>query len=242
MCRHPRRYWTRSSAQQTGARRVASVCTGAFLLAQLGLLDGRRAATHWKGVHELRRRYPLVRVEPDAIRARDGRYFTSAGITAGIDLALALVEDDFGADVARNTARDLVVFMQRPSGQAQFAMATNPSHEVSQTLRPAIAPALADPTGDHSIVAMAARAAISPRHLNRLFREELGTTPARWLESQRLDHARDLILVGEPATRAARMSGFGSDETLRRAFAKHLGATPTEYRSRFRTTRDWEPG
>ncbi|MEV6011767.1 GlxA family transcriptional regulator [Streptomyces sp. NPDC051976] len=224
------------SALAGRAGRVASVCTGAFVLAELGLLDGRRAATHWRHAETLARRYPRVRVEPDAIHVRDGRYVTSAGISAGIDLALALVEEDHGPEVARAVARELVVFLQRPGGQSQFsaALATRPAR--SDPLRALMAAVLADPAADHGLPAMAARAAVSPRHLSRLFRTELGTTPARWLERVRLDRAQQLLLDGHSVTTAAHGSGLGSDETLRRAFARHLGTTPTEFRARFAST------
>ncbi|MFE6049209.1 GlxA family transcriptional regulator [Kitasatospora sp. NPDC056446] len=224
------------------ARRVASVCSGAFVLAELGLLDGRRATTHWRHARALALRHPLVRVEPDALHVRDGRFHTSAGISAGIDLALALVEDDHGADTARAVARELVVFMQRPGGQSQFstALATPPAR--NDLLRALTDAVLADPAADHSLPAMAATAAVSTRHLTRLFQAELHTTPARWVEQVRLDRARQLLLDGHSVTAAARHSGLGSDETLRRAFARHLGTTPTEYRSRFSTTRGPAPG
>ncbi|WP_084703695.1 GlxA family transcriptional regulator [Phaeacidiphilus oryzae] len=218
-----------------GADRVASVCTGAFVLAGLGLLDGRRATTHWRHAGELARRHPRVRVAPDAIHVRDGRYLSSAGISAGIDLALALVEEDHGADAARAVARELVVFMQRPGGQSQFSTATAPPAR-SGPLRALVAAVLADPAADHSLSAMADRLAVSPRHLSRIFHAELGTTPARWLERVRLDRAQRLLLEGRSVTAAAAESGIGSDETLRRAFARDLGTTPTEYRARFRTT------
>lgn len=213
--------------------RIASVCSGAFVLAALGLLDGRRATTHWRHATTLARRHPRVRVEPDALHVTDGPYVTSAGISAGIDLALALVEDDHGADAAREIARELVVFMQRPGGQSQFstALATPPAR--SETLRSLTASVLADPAAEHSLPAMAASAAVSTRHLARLFQSELRTTPARWVERVRLDRAQQLLLDGHSITSAARHSGLGSDETLRRAFARHLGTTPTEYRRRF---------
>ena len=218
------------------AGRVASVCTGAFVLAALGLLDGRRATTHWRHTGVLARRFPRVRVESEAIHVRDGRYVTSAGISAGIDLTLALVEEDHGADVARAVARELVVFLRRPGGQAQFSTAAATPPARSALLRSLITAVLADPSGDHTLTSMAARVAVSPRHLSRLFRAELGTTPARWLERIRLDRAQQLLLEGHSVTGAARDSGFGSDESLRRAFAHHLGTTPSEYRTRFRTT------
>ncbi|NAS26410.1 helix-turn-helix domain-containing protein [Herbidospora sp. NEAU-GS84] len=219
----------------SGATRVASVCTGAFVLAELGLLDGRRATTHWRHAGVLARRHPLVRVEPDAIHVRDGRFVTSAGISAGIDLTLALVEDDHGAEAARRIARELVVFLQRPGGQSQFTAATTPpaGHDV---LRVLIDSVLADPAADHGLPAMAAAAAVSTRHLTRLFHTELGTTPARWVERVRLEHAQRLLLDGHSVTAAARDSGLGSDETLRRVFDRHLGITPTAYRQRFATT------
>ncbi|MFJ9627143.1 GlxA family transcriptional regulator [Streptomyces sp. NPDC101175] len=219
------------------AARVTSVCTGAFVLAELGLLDGRSATTHWRQAATLARRYPRVRVEPDAIHVRDGRFVTSAGISAGIDLALALVEDDHGAAVARDVARELVVFMQRPGGQSQFSAATTTPPPRTDPLRSLIASVLADPAADHSLPAMAATAAVSTRHLTRLFRTELGTTPARWVERVRLDRAQHLLLEGHSVTSAAHHSGLGTDETLRRAFARHLDTTPTHYRSRFASTR-----
>ncbi|UWE10288.1 GlxA family transcriptional regulator [Actinacidiphila bryophytorum] len=215
------------------AGRVASVCTGAFVLAALGLLDGRRATTHWRHAGALARAYPRVRVEPDAIHVRDGRYVTSAGISAGIDLSLALVEEDHGADAARAVARELVVFLQRPGGQSQFSAALSTPPARSDPLRSLIAAVVADPAADHSLADMAARAAVSARHLTRLFRTELGTTPARWLEQVRLDRAGQLLLEGHSVTAAAQGSGLGSDETLRRVFARRLGTTPTEYRARF---------
>lgn len=219
------------------AHRVASVCTGAFVLAELGLLDGRRATTHWRHAATLTRRYPRVRVEPDAIHIRDGRYLTSAGISAGIDLALSLVEDDHGPEVARAVAREMVVYLQRPGGQSQFSTAISTPPARNELLREVLAAVVADPAADHSLPAMAAAAAVSTRHLTRLFNAELGTTPARWVERVRLDRAQQLILDGHSVTSAATRSGLGTDESLRRAFARHLGTTPTHYRRRFASTR-----
>ena len=218
-----------------GAGRVASVCTGAFVLAELGLLDGRRATTHWRHAETLALRYPKVQVEPDVIHVHDGRYITSAGISAGIDMALSLVEDDHGQAAARRIARELVVFMQRPGGQSQFSALPAPPSRTS-VLKNLTASVLADPTAEYSLPAMAAAAAVSPRHLTRLFQAELNTTPARWVERVRLDRAQQLLLDGCSITAAAQRSGFGSDETLRRVFARQLGTTPTEYRRRFTTT------
>jgi transcriptional regulator GlxA family with amidase domain len=217
------------------AERVASVCTGAFVLAELGVLDGRRASTHWRHADTLARKYPKVHVEPDALHITDGRYVTSAGISAGIDLTLALVEADHGAAVAREVARELVVFMQRPGGQSQFSTAIATPPAKSDPLRIATAAVVADPAADHSLPALAKQVAVSPRHLTRLFQTELQTTPGRWIERVRLDRAQQLILDGHSITSAARHSGLGSDETLRRAFARHLSTTPTEYKRRFQT-------
>ncbi|MFJ7193988.1 MULTISPECIES: GlxA family transcriptional regulator [unclassified Streptomyces] len=232
---------TATDALAGQARRVASVCTGAFVLAGLGLLDDRRATTHWRHARALAHRHPRVLVEPDALHIRDGRFHTSAGISAGIDLALALVEHDHGPDAARDIARELVVFMQRPGGQSQFSTAPATPTARGDLLRTLTAAVLADPAADHSLPAMAAIAAVSTRHLTRLFHIELHTTPARWVERVRLDRAQQLLLAGHSITSAARHSGLGSDETLRRAFARHLGTTPTEYRRRFGTTRSPAP-
>ncbi|MEU8137130.1 GlxA family transcriptional regulator [Streptodolium elevatio] len=218
------------------AGRVASVCTGAFALAEAGLLDGRRATTHWRHAAALAGRFPRVRVEPDAIHVRDGRVLTSAGVTAGIDLALALVEADAGAALARDVARDLVVFMQRPGGQSQFSAALRgpaPRHDALRAVLDAVS---ADPAGDHSVPAMAARSGLSVRHLTRLFRDRLGESPAGYVEAVRVEAAQALLADGEAVTAAALRSGFGGDESMRRAFGRRLGVTPSAYRARFRTT------
>ncbi|MCF2527241.1 GlxA family transcriptional regulator [Yinghuangia soli] len=225
-----------TSAAATPPRRVAAVCTGAFALASAGLLDHRRATTHWRHAATLARRHPLIEVEPDAIHVRDGHLLTSAGVTAGIDLALAMVEADAGADLAREVARDLVVFMQRPGGQSQFSSALRtapPHHDLLRGVVDAIA---ADPAEDHRAPALAARAGLSVRHLTRLFHDQLGTTPAGYVEAARVAAAQGLLASGATVTGAAQRSGFGSDESLRRAFARRLGVTPSAYRARFRTT------
>src|SRR3954463_9891186 len=164
------------------ARRVASVCTGAFVLASLGLLDGRRATTHWAHCQELARAYPYVSVDPDSLFVQDGPFITGAGISAGIDLGLALVESDYGPDVARRVARWMVVFLQRPGGQAQFSVWTEAALPVSRGLREILDSVVADPSADHCIATMADRAAVSERHLVRMFRVQVGMTPARFVE------------------------------------------------------------
>ncbi|MEE4540526.1 DJ-1/PfpI family protein [Streptomyces sp. V4-01] len=224
-------------ALDTRARRTASICTGAFLLAAAGLLDGHRAATHWRYSGDLALRYPAVRVEPDAIFVRDGRMITSAGVSAGIDLALALVEEHWGADVARAVAKDMVVFMQRPGGQSQFSVHARASHTRLDMLRRVLDAVAADPGADHTLSAMARRAGVSPRHVTRLFRDEVGTTPARYVEQIRLEAARAMLESGDdPLAVVARRTGFGSPESLRRAFVRHLKVTPGAFRARFRTT------
>ncbi|WP_051342831.1 GlxA family transcriptional regulator [Pseudonocardia spinosispora] len=218
------------------ARVVASVCTGAFVLAAIGLLDGKRAATHWRHTATLARRHPRVDVHPDAIYVRDGDVLTSAGVSAGIDLALAVVEHDHGAETARQVARELVVFLQRPGGQSQFGAATQGPAPRSAPLRALQAAIVAEPTANHSLSSMAALAAMSPRQLSRLFHEQVGTTPVRWVESVRLETAQRLLLDGYSVTAAAEKSGLGSDETLRRVFSRRVGVAPSDYRQRFATT------
>ncbi|MEV7680435.1 DJ-1/PfpI family protein [Streptomyces sp. NPDC088341] len=224
------------SALADRSSRTASVCTGAFVLAAAGLLDGRRATTHWRHAATLARRFPAVTVEPDAIFVRDGRTYTSAGVTAGIDLALALVEDDEGADLAREVARDLVVFLRRPGGQSQFSVAARTPSPRHDALRGLLGEIAADPAADHSLPALARRGGVSARHLTRLFNEQIGSSPAVYVESVRLEAAKALLEAGETVTGAARRSGLGSDESLRRVFLRHLGVTPSTYRARFRTT------
>jgi transcriptional regulator GlxA family with amidase domain len=219
------------------ARRVASVCTGAFVLAALGLLDGRRATTHWAHCQELARAYPQVSVDPDSLFVQDGRFITGAGITAGIDLALALVESDYGPDVARRVARWMVVFLQRPGGQAQFSVWTEAALPVSKGLREILDSVIANPGADHSIAAMADRAAVSERHLVRMFQVQVGMPPARFVERARLEAAKVLLATADHSQEVvARRAGFGSADTMRRAFRRALGVSPSTYRSRFRTT------
>ncbi|MEU2121238.1 GlxA family transcriptional regulator [Nocardia niwae] len=217
------------------ARRVASVCTGAFVLAEAGLLDGRRATTHWLACTALAQRFPAVRVEADAIYLRDGPIITSAGVTAGIDMALALVEEEHGADLARSLAKHLVVFLHRPGGQSQFSVRTSIPAPRTAGLRHAADAVIADLCADHSLSAMAGRAALSERHFSRLFRQEIGMTPGRYVKLARLEAAQALLESGdEPMAAVARRSGFGSEETMRRTFLELLGASPSDYRRRFR--------
>jgi transcriptional regulator GlxA family with amidase domain len=218
------------------ARRVGSTCVGAFVLAAAGLLDGRTATSHWAFCEELSRDFPNIKVEPDRIFVRDGNVFTSAGVTAGMDLALALVEADHGIEVARKVARWLVLFMQRPGGQSQFSERLAHPIPSDSALRAVCDEIAKDPSGDHSVPRMAERAALSERHFARLFIAETGTTPARFVERARVEAARDLLeAVPASVETVADQAGFGSPETMRRAFLRVLGVGPADYRARFGT-------
>lgn len=223
--------WLRLRARH--CRRVASVCTGAFLLAASGLLDGRRVATHWTRCEQLARRYPALTVEANPIFIEDGPIWTSAGVTAGIDLALALVEADLGRPLALEVARHLVVFLKRPGGQAQFSQTLALQRDDSRfgELHSWIAEHL---HLDLPVATLAARAGMSERSFVRHYRRASGQTPARAIEALRVEAARRLLLeTGLPIKRIARQCGFGSEETLRRAFVRGVDVTPLEYRQRF---------
>src|SRR5438270_4260303 len=226
--------WIRSAAPR--ARRVASVCTGAFLLAAAGLLDGRRATTHWGACDALRRRHPSVDVDPEPIFVRDGDIWTSAGVTAGIDLALALLEDDAGPAAARDVARMLVLFLQRPGGQSQFSVQLDRPLAGRAPLRDLQAWLPEPLDGDLSVEALAARASMSPRNFARAFRREVGTTPAAYVAELRLERARAQLESGDASVEeVARRCGFGTVETMRRTFQRRLRVGPGDYRSRFRS-------
>ncbi|MEU9011560.1 GlxA family transcriptional regulator [Streptomyces sp. NPDC048479] len=226
--------WLRVHAPR--AERLVSVCTGALLLAEAGLLDGHRATTHWATCDHLARRYPAVDVDPDPIFVRDGRLATSAGVTSGIDLALALVEEDLGRDIALTVARHLVVFLRRPGNQAQFSVQLAAQTARREPLRDVQQHITEHPEEDLSVEALAARARLSPRHFARAFQEETGMTPGRYVERVRLEQARRL-LEGSPdgVEEISRSCGYGTPEAMRRAFVKTLGTAPAEYRRRFRT-------
>ncbi|MET9137878.1 GlxA family transcriptional regulator [Streptomyces parvulus] len=225
--------WLRARGPR--ARRLVSVCTGAVLLARAGLLDGRRATTHWAYCDRLAREHPAVDVHPDPIYVRDGRVATSAGVTSGIDLALALVEEDLGRDTALTVARHLVVFLRRPGNQAQFSAQLAAQTACREPLRELQQWITEHPGADLGVDALAARAGLSPRHFARAFRAETGTTPGRFVDRTRLEHARRLLEdTGDGVGQVARASGYGTPEAMRRAFVKILGTSPAEYRRRFR--------
>ncbi|MEV6165013.1 GlxA family transcriptional regulator [Streptomyces sp. NPDC052052] len=226
--------WLRDHAPH--AERLVSVCTGALLLAEAGLLDGHRVTTHWMICDHLARTYPAVEVDPDPIFVRDGSLATSAGVTAGIDLALALVEEDHGRDIALTIARHLVVFLRRPGNQAQFSAQLTAQTARREPLREVQHWITEHPGGDLSVDALAARARLSPRHFARAFQAETGLTPGRYVERVRLEHARRLLEdTTDGITGISRACGYGTPEAMRRAFVKTLGAAPAEYRRRFRT-------
>ncbi|MFW6690777.1 GlxA family transcriptional regulator [Streptomyces sp. MAR4 CNX-425] len=224
--------WLRDRAPAAG--RVVSVCTGAELLAGAGLLDGRRATTHWAHCAGLARRHPAVDVDPDPIFVRDGAVATSAGVTSGIDLALALVEEDLGRDLALTIARHLVVFLRRPGNQAQFSAQLAAQTAQREPLREVQRWIDEHPGGDLSVDALAGRAGLSPRHFARAFRAETGVPPGRYADGVRLEAARRLLEDSAYGVEeVARRCGYGTPEAMRRAFTRALGASPAEYRRRF---------
>jgi transcriptional regulator GlxA family with amidase domain len=222
------------AARAGDARRVCAVCTGAFLLAEAGLLDGRRAVTHWGACDALQQRYPRITVEADPIFCRDGKIWTSAGVTAGIDLALALIEEDLGRAMALRVARHLVVFLKRPGGQSQFsAMLESQARDDGgfAALHEWLPQHLADDLG---VEALAARVAMSPRNFARVYAKRMGTTPAKAVERLRVDAARRALEETTASIASiARMCGFGDEERLRRSFLRCLGVPPRHYRARF---------
>ena len=225
--------WLRDWAPRV--RRLGSVCTGAFVLAAAGLLDGRRAVTHWRWCAQLAQAYPGVQVEVEPIYLRDGNVYTSAGITAGMDLALALVEEDYGTSVTLQVARELVLFLRRPGGQSQFSPVLARQESERRPLRDLHAWVLAHLDQRLDVETLARQAAMSPRHFARVFAHEFGVTPARYVEQVRVETARRQLEGAMLSVAAvATACGFGSADVMRRAFLRLLQVTPQEYRERFR--------
>jgi transcriptional regulator GlxA family with amidase domain len=232
--------WLRKQSGQV--RRLASVCTGAFFLAEAGLLKGRRATTHWASCDRLARSFPDVRVEPDTIFVQEGSVYTSAGVTAGMDLALAMVEEDQGRDVALAVARELVLFLRRPGGQAQFSAQLAVQFAEKEPLRDLQAHILDHPEDDLSIETLARRAGMSPRNFARVFTRQVGTTPARFVVTARVETARRLLEESaEPLETVCSRSGLGTLESMRRAFLRLVGIPPGQYRARFNSRRTSTP-
>jgi transcriptional regulator GlxA family with amidase domain len=224
--------WLRAHGSR--ATRIMAVCTGAFLLAEAGLLDGRKATTHWQYCDSLAKRHPAVEVKTEPIYVRDGNVATSAGVTTGIDLALALVEEDRGRDVALAIARGLVMFLRRPGGQSQFSAQLSGQVAHREPLRE-VQRLIADhPEGDLSVPALAAAANLSPRQFTRAFTAEVGVPPGRYVDRVRLETARRLLEdTADGIAEVARAAGYGTPEAMRRAFLNALGVSPAEYRRRF---------
>jgi transcriptional regulator GlxA family with amidase domain len=221
--------WLKATAKRS--RRYGSVCTGAFALAAGGLLDRRRVTTHWAEADLLAQRYPLLTVEMDALYVKDGKVRTAAGVTAGLDLALSLVEEDLGRDIAMRVAAQLVMYFKRPGGQMQFSrrgVAQPMGRSVLQEVQRWV---VGNPALPHSVEDLAHRAGLSARHFARLFAAEVGTTPGAWIEAARIGAAREMLEVGTTSPKqVAAACGFANADTLRRTFFKHLGVTPAQYR------------
>jgi transcriptional regulator GlxA family with amidase domain len=217
-------------------RRLGSICTGAFLLAESGLLDGRRATTHWYWCRQLADEYPSITVEPDRIAVRDGSVYSSGGVTAGIDLALSLIEEDWGRETAVMIGRWMLVFPSRPGGQSQFSNCLVKGSGARRDFRELQDWIIAHPGEDLGIEALACRVNMSPRHFSRLFYQEVGLTPAKFVELARLERARaQLEQTLLPVEIIAGQSGFGTPEHMRRAFQRTLKVSPQDYRARFRS-------
>lgn len=228
--------WIRKQSRLV--RRLASICTGAFLLAEAGLLQGRRATTHWNHCANFARDFPDIQLEPDTIFVREGSLYTSGGVTAGMDLALALVEEDHGRDVALAAARELVMFLKRPGGQAQFSAQLAVQFAEQQPLRELQTYILEHPDAELGVESLADRVAMSPRNFARVFTREVGSTPARFVASVRIETARRLLEESDdPIETVCSKSGLGTPESMRRAFMRALGIPPGQYRERFKGAR-----
>jgi transcriptional regulator GlxA family with amidase domain len=216
-------------------RRIGSICTGATLLAAAGILDGRRATTHWKWCEKLARDFPAVEVEKDPIYVQDGNVYTSAGVTTGIDLALALVEEDHGSRKAMEIARDLVVFMRRPAGQPQFSGLLSAQAGSRRPIEDLQAWVFEHLSEDLSIEVLAGRCGMSPRHFARVFTSEKMMTPARFIERTRVEAARALLDGSKAGLKEiASQCGFGSTDAMRRSFVRVFGGKPAGYLAKFR--------
>lgn len=216
------------------AERVVTICTGAFVLAASGAADGRRMTTHWAWASTMQRNFPAVTVDPDPIYVRDGRIWSSAGVTAGIDLALAVVEEDHGGEVAQIVARWLVMFLRRPGGQTQFAAPVWSERAATTPIRAAQDLVDHEPGGDHRVGLLAERVGMSARHFTRRFTEETGISPARYVAEVRIESARRALETSSDTVEViARRCGFGTAETMRRTFTRRLGVSPDQYRQRF---------
>jgi transcriptional regulator GlxA family with amidase domain len=224
-------------------RRVASVCTGIHGLATTGLLDGRKVATHWDAVRDIQQKFPKLRVEPDALFIKDGKFYTSAGISAGIDLSLALIEEDWGSQAALAVAREMVVYFKRPGGQQQFSEPLRFQFQSSDRFADVITWIQSHLSGNLSVEALAKRAFLGPRHFARAFKERFGLTPAAFVKEARLAEAgRRLSARSARVESVARSVGYSGEDVFRRAFERRFGISPSSYRSRFNTMQNHWPG
>lgn len=220
--------------QSRSVRRIGSVCSGAFVLASAGLLDGKRVTTHWNSADRLAAAYPQVCVESDSIHVKDGNTWTSAGVTAGMDLALAMVEEDHGRDLALRVAREMVMFLKRPGGQSQFSAHLAAQTAERSSIREVQDRVLADLRADLSVPILAAGAGMSERNFSRVFRTEAGVTPAEFVEAARIDAARRMLEDSAvPLKRLADAVGYANADGFRRAFLRRMGVGPNDYRKRF---------
>ena len=224
--------WLKRTAPKT--RRIASVCTGAFLLAEAGLLNARSATTHWRWADALADKFPKVNVCPDKIYVKDNNVFTSAGITAGMDLALALIEEDLGTAIAMQVARNWVMFLKRPGGQSQFSTVALDNSSVDSAIELVIAWAHENLDKDLSVEALAEKAKMSARNFARKFNKQMGLTPGKYIETIRLQAARDQLETSTYSIESiADRTGFANSERMRRTFVRHLNVSPQDYRIRF---------
>ncbi len=224
--------WLRENASR--ARRVASVCTGIYAFAEAGLLEGRAATTHWRFAHDVQERWPGIKIHADAIFIKDGKYYTSAGVTAGIDLCLSFIEEDFGSEVALEAARLMVVYLKRSGGQLQYSAPLLLQTRAKSSFGDIAAWIRGHLNDDLTVESIAERADLSPRHLTRKFKTTFGITPADFVEELRLDEARWLLVnAGDSVAKVAEDIGYSNDDTFRRAFERRFGVAPTEYRKRF---------
>jgi transcriptional regulator GlxA family with amidase domain len=229
--------WIRSAARRS--RRVTSVCSGSFLLARAGLLEGKTVTTHWASTEDLARRHPELKVDPAPIFVRDGSVWTSAGVTSGMDLSLALVEEDLGREIAVEIARWLVLFLQRPGGQAQFSSHLSAQLAERRPLRELQSWIANNLDADLRVETLAERAAMSPRNFARFFRREIGMTPAAYVEELRVERSRQLLEdSADPIDLISARGGVVTTETMRRAFGRRVGVPPAQYRARFRRAPD----
>jgi len=222
------------TARAPHIRRVASVCTGIYAVAPTGLLDGRRVTTHWSAVRDVQRRFPKLQVDSDALFVKDGRFYTSAGITAGIDLALAMIEEDCGPSMALSVAREMVVYFKRAGGQDQFSEPLQFQLEAADRFADLVAWIQSHLQADLSVEQLSKRAFMSARHFSRVFKERLNTTPAAFVEQARMAEASRRLAERRASVEAvARSVGFASGDVFRRAFERHFGVPPRDYRNRF---------